>query len=99
MTVFLQITKSDLRLFRTVSWVGLQCVIIIIISRPYSLTFFSQGQYVNLAFFDHNHFFFIFVSELFQDLSQMQETWLAEGKPLANLCLAKVEQDISCSLV
>ena len=45
--------------------------------------------------------FSIFVSELFQDLSQMQETWLAEGKPLTSM-LGKGRTRyklLSCSLV
>ena len=51
---------------------------------PYSPTFSSKCPYVIVAFLGLI-IFSIFVSELFQDLSQMQETWLAEGKPLASV--------------
>ena len=82
MPLFLPITKSDLWLFPAVSWVDLQCAIIILPGHTRLL--FLKRPICDRSIFRQNHFF-LFFSELFQDLSQMQETWLAEGKPLTGM--------------
>lgn len=50
---------------------------------------YSKHHNKPLQFMPCKYFIFFFVSELFQDLSQLQETWLAEGKSfLYHICIS-----------